>query len=273
VSDYRKKKYLSLDEKNKIASEGDLSAAAPFGQINLIQIFQSMGKDSGKLIGETQIAGRPAREFLATTKAQSTEIWVDTQINRPVRIEIQTGGTVASRIIFSNVQWNPTVDPALLSLTPPQGYKLRAAPPLEIFMPTEKSVGEGLKAMADFNGGTFPDGIDIYAQTAIDMSRLAHASAKQVEEIQYQFESMLGATSRMSTYMHIDAYGSDWHYAGAGVALGTAGRPVMWYRPKGSATYHVIDADLTVHKLKPEDLPKIPSTLVGNPATQPTTAP
>jgi hypothetical protein len=198
---------------------------------------------------------------------------VDNQINRPVRIEIRTGGTVASRIIFSDVQWNPTVDPALLSLTPPQGYKLLATPPLEFFMPTEKSVGEGLKAMADFNGGTFPDGIDIEAQTAIDMARLAHASAKQSEEIQYQFMSMLDATSHMSTYMHVDAYGSDWHYAGAGVALGTPGRPVMWYRPKGSATYHVIDADLTVHDVKPEDLPTTPSKRVVDPASRPTTAP
>ena len=32
---------------------------------------------------------------------------------------------------------------------------------------------------------------------------------------------------------------SDWHYAGKGVWLGEAERPVFWYRPQDSETYRV----------------------------------
>jgi hypothetical protein len=40
---------------------------------------------------------------------------------------------------------------------------------------------------------------------------------------------------------------SDPHYAGWGVSLGAADRPIFWYRPEGSTKYRVIYADLSVH--------------------------
>ena len=39
---------------------------------------------------------------------------------------------------------------------------------------------------------------------------------------------------------------SDWHYAGWGVSLGAADRPIFWHRPKDSKKYRVIYADLSV---------------------------
>jgi hypothetical protein len=39
---------------------------------------------------------------------------------------------------------------------------------------------------------------------------------------------------------------SDWRYAGWGVSLGAAQRPIFWYRPKDSMKYRVICADLSV---------------------------
>jgi hypothetical protein len=47
-----------------------------------------------------------------------------------------------------------------------------------------------------------------------------------------------------------------WHYAGEGVKLGDAGKAIFWYRPKGSDTYRVIYADLSVKDVVPENLPK-----------------
>ena len=62
--------------------------------------------------------------------------------------------------------------------------------------------------------------------------------------------------------------GDDFHYAGKDVAVGQAGTPVLWYRPKDSDTYRVIDADFTIRDVPPDELPDVPSTLL-----RPTTAP
>ena len=39
---------------------------------------------------------------------------------------------------------------------------------------------------------------------------------------------------------------ADAHYAGKGVSLGAADKPIFWYRPKDSKKYRVIYADLSV---------------------------
>jgi hypothetical protein len=41
---------------------------------------------------------------------------------------------------------------------------------------------------------------------------------------------------------------SDWHYAGWGVSLGAADRPIFWYRSKDAKAYQVIYADLSVRE-------------------------
>ena len=56
--------------------------------------------------------------------------------------------------------------------------------------------------------------------------------------------------------------GEDFRYAGKDVPIGQAGTPVLWYRPKDSATYRVIDADLTVRDVQPGDLPTGQSTVL-----------
>lgn len=61
---------------------------------------------------------------------------------------------------------------------------------------------------------------------------------------------------------------SVFHYAGKGVAKGQAETPVLWYRPKDSTTYRVIDADLTVRDVAEADLPTVPSKVLGG-ATAP----
>ena len=60
----------------------------------------------------------------------------------------------------------------------------------------------------------------------------------------------------MLFHQMLDNGGCDWKYAGAGVKLGDASKPVFWYQPQGSATYRVIYGDLSVKDVAPEDLPK-----------------
>jgi hypothetical protein len=54
---------------------------------------------------------------------------------------------------------------------------------------------------------------------------------------------------------------ADAHYAGRGVSLGAADKPIFWYRPKDAKTYRVIYADLSV---RDADMP--PSVSGAQPA-------
>ena len=49
---------------------------------------------------------------------------------------------------------------------------------------------------------------------------------------------------------------NDLHYAGKDVKLGTAGTPIVWYKPIGAQNYQVIYADLTVREVPPTALPR-----------------
>ena len=50
---------------------------------------------------------------------------------------------------------------------------------------------------------------------------------------------------------------ADVHYAGKGVLLGAAEKPIFWYRPKGAKKYRVIYADLSVREA--DAPPKVPN--------------
>ena len=49
---------------------------------------------------------------------------------------------------------------------------------------------------------------------------------------------------------------SPFQYAGNGVKLGEADKAIFWYQPKGSETWRVVNGDLSVRDVAPEDLPK-----------------
>ena len=49
---------------------------------------------------------------------------------------------------------------------------------------------------------------------------------------------------------------ADAHYAGKGVSLGAADKPIFWYRPKDSKKYRVIYADLSVREA--DTAPNVP---------------
>jgi hypothetical protein len=51
---------------------------------------------------------------------------------------------------------------------------------------------------------------------------------------------------------------ADAHYAGKGVSLGAADRPIFWYRPKDAKKYRVIYADLSVRDA--DAAPNAPNT-------------
>ncbi len=131
-------------------------------------------------------------------------------------------------------------------------------PPSMSVVPPEQDLIDALRYYSAIVRGAFPDlagrpgrcwarnvvswivVTKIYAKFPADVEQ--SPSAKQMQE-------MMKATRNIQPGLDFVASlppQSDWHYAGWGVSLGAADRPIFWYRPKDSKKYRVIYADLSV---------------------------
>ena len=78
-------------------------------------------------------------------------------------------------------------------------------------------------------------------------------------ELKEQLTSVVEKWRKAHTYINLlkrENEISDFHYNAEGVKLGDADKPLVWWLPKDSETYHVIYGDLSVKDVEPENLPK-----------------
>ena len=175
---------------------------------------------------------------------------------------------------LSDFAWNEQIDPALFNLTPPKDYDVQTMK-MDMSPPTEKDVINGLRAYAQLNDGQFPDTLtqDALADLVKRLSQKQQPTTAPMDKaLQTKLRDAMFAFSRACMFSADPANGTDWHYAARGVKLGETDRPVFWYRPKDATSYHVIYADLSVHEVSADRLPRIPSVEL-HPAAAPTTAP
>lgn len=234
--------------------------------MNLLQSFRAMTPDAGKSIGRKEINGRMLDGYLIEKDGRTTTVWADPKTRLPMRMEAKVDMPMApkSDVVMTDFQWDVPTDPAALSTDVPPGYDVQEMT-VNAAKPTEKELIESLRRLATANNGTFPDSFDFAGATKV-MSKLKggrpngqkpdKATVERVTRDAMSIVRGLAFVQREN--------GDDFHYAGKGVALGQAGRAIFWYRPAKSETYHVIDADLTVHTdVKADDLPKVESQMLA----------
>ena len=161
----------------------------------------------------------------------------------------------------------------MLSLTPPEGYELQTIK-MNLGPATEHDVIEGLRTVAEVNGGKFPADLDLMSVMkglGKELKSLNENDPAQRKEGTAKIAQLTTAIGRAWMFINDPRNGEDFHYAGKGVKSGQAGTPILWYQPKDSETYRVIDADLTVRDVAPADLPDVPSKLL-RPTSEPATA-
>ena len=111
----------------------------------------------------------------------------------------------------------------------------------------KQRTGHYPKDLAELSGCTFPDALDMMAMIQIVAEKFAAAmganpSNEQMREMsaaQQKLQRGVMFASRLTKE-------ADAHYAGKGVSIGAADKPIFWYRPQDSKTYRVIYADLSV---------------------------
>ena len=229
---------------------------------------QKADDESVKFLGKHQIDGVMAFGY-RTGKNGDRTVWADAETLLPIRIEYSVGKWglkgIKGTITYSDFVFDVEMDESLFVV--PKGYDVNTLAQ-DASENREEDLIQALRLWSENTDGTFPAELELNIKAAGKLFQqvkekmgLKFEEGKAPDFTNPQFSEFylirlriirgLGFTSRLRR-----SSDSDWHYAGKGVKLGDAERPIFWYRPKGSDTYRVIYGDLNVKDVGPENLPK-----------------
>ena len=200
-------------------------------------------------LGEKEIDGRRVVGVRITLPAAVMNVWGDPKTGLPYRIESTTRMMPNVQLTMNDFEFNVPMDESLFNVEPPAGYEVGSffieTPTFDGSTTDEKDLIETFREYSRLSGGPFPPSLDMTALTGIVMikfttDRMQKPGAREeVAQIQTKLQRGLWFSTMLPEQ-------SDAHYAGKGVSLGAADKPIFWYRPNGSKKYRVIYGDLSV---------------------------
>ncbi|OHB77303.1 MAG: hypothetical protein A2Z25_10640 [Planctomycetes bacterium RBG_16_55_9] len=245
-----------IESEGKTAAVVDIQGPVQEGTKSYVeflrQVINQVKDGQVEKIGEQVIDGQKAIGFVGKGQNEAVTIWADPKTAHPIRIELQVGRMFT---VMKNFQFDAPVDASLVSMDAPAGYQLKEAA-FDLTSATEQDFVKSLKIWAEILGEvTFPDAVGTEAAMKAMSTLIQKLTQMQVSE---EEGTQIGMTFGKGMLFHqlLDTGGADWHYAGSGVKLGDASKPIFWYQPQGSQTYRVIYGDLTVKDVAPDNLPK-----------------
>lgn len=260
VLDLDNARMLHLDNDKKEALYFDLNGPLQSGTqgfLNFIRTtisrLQENPEFSAETLGSKTIDGKKAVGFAAGGQDARIQIWADIKTSLPLRIELGMGPQSTT---LKNFRFDVPVDPSLVSMDVPAGYALKESA-MDLSDATEEDFIAGLKVWAElFLDGRFPESItnDQYMkQVPLLEGAVARLNipAAQAEQMGVAFIKGMMFISLFSVNGH-----EQWHYAGSGVRLGDAEKPIFWYRPKDAQNYRVLYGDLRVEDVPADRLPQ-----------------
>lgn len=201
-------------------------------------------------LGEQIIDGQRAIGFRLDHPLAVVILWGNPKTGMPLRIETQWHDAPQLDQVMTNFEINIDLPDSLFDLTPPAGFTTLS---VDYY---EQEIGEddllaALKFTSDLNQGEFPATIDQIGLESMTDKYLT-PRLKEKREDHAAVEQMLRELSPLvrgyQFAMEDLPESADAHYAGQGVKFGTSNVPIFWYKPAGSATYRVIDANLDVNE-------------------------
>jgi hypothetical protein len=224
--------------------------------VHLLETLRDAKEGSFEELGPRPHDGRTLQGYLFTYQTTEVELWIDPETSLPAIITERTGGT---ELTCSHFDFAAEADPALFAMTPPEGYTVIDTQGLIDFKKdaTEEAFIQGLRFLAGLRDGWFPMNISLeaFVTNAEEFGRLIEQNFEGTMA-QIQASMQLG---KSMVFLRFYGGRGPWHYAGNGVRLGEAGRPIFWYPPQGSDNYHVIFGDLHVEEVTEEDLESVVS--------------
>jgi outer membrane lipoprotein-sorting protein len=277
IFDYPAGKSLTLIPQAKTAVVLNIKGVSKYMQQDWFAGLKMFAQNSGvEDLGLQTLEGREVKGFRMKGNPTYT-CWVDPKSGNPIKVEVH--GTMIQEdlnnegkrertmdMVMSDFQFDVPLDESLFSLTPPEGYKLQQELNMDYSNPSEKDVIEVLRRYADMENGAFPDSltdqnltirITLEPMRQIEKQNKTEAEKKALEKEMFKTIADAGSIcTRMSLFLLENA---GWSYAGKGLKLGDANRPIFWYVPKDSKQGRVVYGDLSVRNVPLDKLPAVPA--------------
>lgn len=267
IIDLEQMRILTLNDKEKQAFYINMDGLPELPKnyiehlIHILETLQNAEKGQTEALGQRDMDDRVLDGYLFTYQTAEVEIWIDPDTLLPVIITERGPGM---EMTCRNFDFSVEPDPTRFEMTPPEGYSVIDTQGMIDFKKdaTEEAFIEGLRFLAHLRDGWFPREISIES-----FMRNAEEIGTLVEQ---KFEGPLAqAQAGMQlgkglVFLRVYSGRGPWHYAGNGVKLGQAEKPVFWYPPKDSEAYRVIFGDLHVEQITPEDLDSVVSQSTAN---------
>lgn len=307
IIDMRTRQSLTLlpDKKQYILQTLPQSAATSNpASINYVESLRRLGTDQGISIGDKKVDGTPAHGFRISKDGVNYQIWADAATNRIVWVEFEFANMPGMNATLSDFRYDQPVDDSLFTLTPPRGYAALADPGAGRASeePSENDVVAFLRHWtSNLGDGVFPSSVNPVELQKVALQKVASssferarraaqeaASGKKQKAAAGQRGTSPGPESEeqqlKNSYAGTMAFlfvsrmtpANEWHYAGAGVKVDEADKPIAWWKPAPatSGNYRAIFADLSIRDVSPSELPQkgdiasvTPSA--GSPSDQP----
>ncbi|MGO9919580.1 MAG: hypothetical protein ACLQIB_33395, partial [Isosphaeraceae bacterium] len=217
-------------------------------------------------LGEKEIDGHRVVGFRVRSKGMVTNLWGDPKTGLPVRGEVTMAIYGNMKATMSDFAFNVDMDESLFSVEPPAGYTVQNMN-VDVSPAEEKDLIAAFREYSKLTGAAFPDLLDLQTmmqmvakevgkKLAVEMPAEKPDRGKEKPNTQQMQKSMeAGMQKTMDVQIRLQRgllfalmlpADADAHYAGKGVSLGAADKPIFWYRPKDAKKYRVIYADLSV---------------------------
>jgi outer membrane lipoprotein-sorting protein len=283
IEDATAGKVLHLDMKKKEAMlknepSGQFGPGKPFeGIANILE------SKPIEFAGQREVDGVKVNVFRHQREVQhggreGTEIWLDAESKRLVGYcntpgndffdpattpdrdnppeERFSKGTIAG-VIHRDIVFDAQLDPALFSLTPPEGFTIVEPPERPTI--TEDLMIEWLRLSARANDGVFIDldrGFNLEWHNAIEKKEKSDRSEAEQQYMTVTHRHILDGNYRpVQEFADEFTESRSFRYLGKGVKLGSGERIVCFYKLKSTGKYRAVYGDLSVKDVEPKELP------------------
>jgi hypothetical protein len=293
ICDWKAGKSLTLSPETKTAILTNMSGMPSMFQQDWLASLKKMTQiPNAEDLGTKTMDSKEVKGFRIKADGMTFTLWADPKSGDPVTVETQqkipdytnleikdgnlkTGGERNFEMVLSNFQFDVPLDESLFSLIPPEGYKLQEMS-MDWSGASERDVIEVLRRAADMDNGAFPDALrdqtlimkmtmkmsfDMAKQAAMERAKEKNAKAELSPEILKKASETGNLMGRFVMFLNEN---EGWKYAGKGLKLGEANRPIFWYVPKDSKQGRVIYGDLNIKEVPIDQLPPDPDTKIND---------
>jgi hypothetical protein len=227
-----------------------------------IGAIKSIETKNAQSLGEKEIDGVKAKGFLVKKEGSQFTFWADADTGAPITIEVEVPmAGKFMKVVMRDFVLDATLDDALFSLDPPQGFTVRNVDVSKQMEALSKVTGEEhviavLRGYAEANDNQFPPKLDDYAV-------YTKLSGRSIAGLPVSTH----AGALMPFLMQVGK--GNWGYHGDDAKLGDKDKLIFWYHDPKTQKYRGVFGDLEARDLSKKEFDDAMVTLKREPTTTP----